>query len=105
MGLHLDANGLLHPVTPVGEDGARCVCGKSATDTLIQFAPYSELEALRRALADCGTHYINADTCGVCRKHLYECDAEYRTSDDAPRAARELACPGARARKLLRETQ
>ena len=64
-------------------------------------------KALREALRDCGTHEINADTCGVCGKHFADCETDTRyaghmSDPETPVPPPvEYACPGARARAAL----
>jgi hypothetical protein len=75
-----------------------------AHDTATWVATY---DLLRTALADCATNETNPDTCGVCGLHFAECEDEHRAvgdehdSHDVP-TGREPACPGARARVVLR---
>jgi hypothetical protein len=56
---------------------------------------------LARALAECATDGFHADLCGVCHKHLYECDKE-TVLDDFPDGNVSLECAGARARQMLK---
>ena len=80
-----------------------CDCGH----VLAEKATAKYIEDLRTALAECGTSTYNPDTCGVCRLHFAECEAEQRAvgdvvdEHDIP-VGREPACGGARARALLK---
>ena len=59
---------------------------------------HDESITLRRALLACVVDEDNPDTCGVCKHHFAECEAYVRVGDETT----EKACPGARARELLR---
>ena len=56
--------------------------------------PHEMLARLR----DCAVNDDNPDTCGVCRLHFTECEAEQRVRGEVT----EAACAGARARETLR---
>jgi hypothetical protein len=70
------------------------------------------MEKLKATLKDCGTHFVNADTCGVCGKHFHDCE-ELKSCEEIevlPSTVSHasyiltpsgFACPGARARALL----
>jgi hypothetical protein len=64
----------------------------------------AELEAV---LKDCGRHAVNADTCGVCKKHFKECEEDRIADEDRNGVLIDVgfACPGARARELLAASQ
>lgn len=69
-----------------------------------------KMAKLRPVLETCGTSTDNPDTCGVCGKHFKECEEErvaeeVETSDGTKLSDDGFACPGARARELLKETQ
>jgi hypothetical protein len=66
-------------------------------------AVVTELKAI---LIPCGTNRLNHHTCGVCRKHFEDCEAEVHYTgwpnpgpDDGP----FKSCAGARVRKALQE--
>jgi hypothetical protein len=75
-----------------------------AYETAVWVATYDMLHAV---LVDCGTDTSNPDTCGCCHRHFAECDAHERAvgnvvnEHDIP-IGREPACPGGRARAVLR---
>jgi hypothetical protein len=85
-------------------------CARLVAEVRIRGERIAELEdevrRLREALSDCGTHAINADTCGVCGEHFAFCESDLEAFGDIvdengiPRG-RRFACPGARARALL----
>jgi len=64
--------------------------------------PGAVLARLQRALEPCGTNTDNPDTCGVCHLHFHECFEDMAIDSDEPGASRFFACPGARARMVLR---
>ena len=58
---------------------------------------------LEKALAACGTHHVNADTCGVCGLHFEQCEEDrfYTAGPPFDPAESKLACAGAVARQVL----
>ena len=70
---------------------------RKGREPLARGADQTPRELLAR-LRDCAVNEDNPDTCGVCRLHFTECEAEQRVVGEAT----EAACAGARARETLR---
>jgi len=65
--------------------------------------PEEKVAALETALKECAVDTFHSDCCGVCKHHIVDCDKQM-VLDDWPDGNESLACAGARARLLLRQT-
>lgn len=87
------------------------ICRRHNRDVLIRAvhettADASPLAALMAAAKACGTHDVNFDTCGVCHKHIVECEDDMSTTDEKPPLTNFFfTCPGARVRAALKKLE